>query len=230
MLSGVTVMNKEAQLWNEYLILREEIKTADTLNYQILGIVVGAVAVILVAGFGQANLLIRSLVFLCTYVVTVPGYRLLRGNRSRIWRISTYIRVFLEPEPELQHINWESRLDDQRSRAGSETDGLSFSSLVGRNEWFIITLMNTVAALAAIVALSQNAWLSHQKWIASGQAYTPVELITSVVLIVGVLVFNWHRYNRSIHQEKELRRLGPVEKSYYNSWLAIKNNPRTASS
>ena len=44
-------MDKENQLLHEYESLRSEIRTADSLNYQIIGIVVGAVAVLLTTGF-----------------------------------------------------------------------------------------------------------------------------------------------------------------------------------
>ena len=86
-------MDKDTQLWNEYESLRDEIRSADSLNYQITGIVVAAVATLLTTGFTQADATIRLFVFLCAYIVTIPGYRLLQGNRRRTWRISTYLRA-----------------------------------------------------------------------------------------------------------------------------------------
>ena len=71
----VQMQNKEDQLWKEYAMLREEIKSADTLKYQIMGIAVGAVGAILVASFNQSNFLVRSLVALCAYIITIPAYR-----------------------------------------------------------------------------------------------------------------------------------------------------------
>lgn len=91
-------MDKQTQIWNEHQHLQDEIRAADSLNYQILGIVVGAVAAILTAGFSKVDSGLRFFIFLCVYVVTIPGYRLLQGNRRRIWRINTYIRTFIEPE------------------------------------------------------------------------------------------------------------------------------------
>jgi hypothetical protein len=52
-------MSKEDQFWKEYSILRDEMKQADVLKYQITGVIVAAVAAILVAGFNQSNLLVK---------------------------------------------------------------------------------------------------------------------------------------------------------------------------
>jgi hypothetical protein len=106
-------MDKEQQLWNEYAVLRDEIKSADTIKYQIMGFVVAAAAAILVKGFDQANLFARSFIVMCVYIVTFPGYRLLLANQRRTWRNSTYMCVFIEPK--LDYINWESRLSKIRS-------------------------------------------------------------------------------------------------------------------
>lgn len=74
-------MDKETLLWNQYNVLRDEIRGADSLNYQIMEVVVGACAAILVAGFNQANPLLRCFISLCIFVVTYPGYQLLYSNR-----------------------------------------------------------------------------------------------------------------------------------------------------
>ncbi|MFM9088143.1 MAG: hypothetical protein ACKOPT_08380, partial [Cyanobium sp.] len=67
------VMEKENQIWNEYHSLREEIRVADSLNCQIMGIIIGAVALILATGVGQAKPSARVMAFLCSYVITYPG-------------------------------------------------------------------------------------------------------------------------------------------------------------
>jgi len=71
-------MDKQSQLWNEYQHLRDETRGADSLNYQIMGIVVGAVAAILTTGVSQEEPVARLLVLLGCYVVTIPSYRLLQ--------------------------------------------------------------------------------------------------------------------------------------------------------
>ena len=87
----------EEQILKQYEGLRAEIRQTNSLNYQILGIVVAATAVLLTADVAQADALTKTGIFLTVYVVTIPSYRMLQGNRKHIWRISTYIRAFLEP-------------------------------------------------------------------------------------------------------------------------------------
>jgi hypothetical protein len=208
-------MDKEAQLLKEYQNLRDEIRGADSLNYQILGIVVGAVAAILTTGFSQSDPSVRFLIFLCVYVVTIPGYRLLQGNRRRTWRISTYMRIFLEPE--LEFTKWETRLDNQRKKASTETTRQFFSSLVGTNEWFIISMMNLIAGLTSLFygLLQMNITIFN----------IPIEYerISGAVLIIILNV--WLLISTS-KQEKELRRLGKVEQSYLNSWVELKKSEK----
>lgn len=91
-------MDETTQLWNAYSDLRSEIKAADSLNYQILGIMVAAVTALLAAGFKDIHHLNGLLIITCVYAITSPAYALLRGNRRRIWRISTYLRIFVEPK------------------------------------------------------------------------------------------------------------------------------------
>jgi len=125
-------MDKQTQLWNEYQSLRTEMTQADTLNYQTMGGVIAVSGAILTAGFNQVDPSLRLFIFLCIYSITIPGYRLLQGNRRRIWRISTYIRTFLEPN--FEFIKWESRLDLSRELKKIKNEKQSSSSLVDENE------------------------------------------------------------------------------------------------
>jgi len=199
------MIDKETQLWREYESLRSEIRGADSLNYQIMGIVVGAVAALLTTGFKEAEPIIRLLVFLCVYVVTIPGYRLLQGNRRRTWRISTYIRTFLEPQ--LEFAKWETRLDSQRRRAGEDSTRQYFSSLVGTNEWFIISVMNILAALAAVF---------------SGLLQINTDLSVKAGGVVGIAILNLWLLLVTSRQEKDLRPLGRVEQGFLKSWIEIR--------
>lgn len=194
-------MEKEIQIWNEYHGLREEIRLADSLNYQIMGIIIGAVALILTTGVGQAKPSASVVAFLCSYVVTYPGYRLLQGNRRRIWRISTYMRTFLEPN--LASVKWETRLSKQ-SKISTQPQGLS--TLVGQNEWFIITLLNIVAGFAAMVYILIK--LKYDPWIKVFSSLLVI-LLNSIVVI------------KTSRDEKALRRLGKVEDEFIKSWRLV---------
>src|SRR6478736_3333078 len=94
----------------EYNSLRAEIQAADSLNYQIKFITIGAVGAILSTASTQP---IVTALFMCVlaYVVIFLSYGLLCGNRRRIWRMATYLEVFLEPE--LGGDGWEIRVQAQ---------------------------------------------------------------------------------------------------------------------
>ncbi|MFN5854382.1 MAG: hypothetical protein ACK456_00545 [Pseudanabaenaceae cyanobacterium] len=205
-------MDKQTQLWNEYQSLRSEMTQADTLNYQTMGGLIAVSGGILTAGFNQVNPSLKLFVFLCVYSVTIPGYRLLQGNRRRIWRISTYIRTFLEPN--FEFIQWETRLEKSR-RLKTTSQRQSLSSLVGTNEWFIITLLDMIAGLGAIIALIQIYSASQNQWCIVG--------IVAIVLLNILWLFN------TLNQEAKLRRLGTVEQNFLDSWqvLAESNLPKT---
>lgn len=198
-------MEKENQIWDEYHSLREEIRVADSLNCQIMGIIIGAVALILTTGVAQAKPSARVIAFLCTYVVTYPGYRLLQGNRRRVWRISTYMRTFLEPN--LGFVKWETRLNKQREISTQPRREHDFSTLISQNEWFIITLLNIVAGAAAIIYIPKL-------------EYGLMEKILPSLAIVGLNLYLWIETSR---QEKKLRRLGDIEKEFIKSWEFIKS-------
>ena len=54
------MMESQAQLWNQYQNLREEIRGADSLNYQIMGIIVGAVAALLTTAIKEGDSLVSQ--------------------------------------------------------------------------------------------------------------------------------------------------------------------------
>jgi hypothetical protein len=208
-------MDKNTQLWNEYQSLRNESSQADSLNYQTISIIVGASGVVLTAAINQSDLFLRALIFMSVHIFTIPGYRLLRGNRIRIWRISTYMRVFLEPH--LDFIKWETRLDVSRKyRLSNQSQSSnqrrsSLSSLVGNNEWFIVTLINTTAGIAAIsslIILSKN----------NASNYWSSFFFVLFYLVVYLI----HTCN-TVREWKELERLGKVEKTFLSNWEQVRD-------
>ena len=200
-------MDKEVQIWNEYQSLRSEITHADSLNYQTISIIVGAAGVILTAGLNQSDPVLRSLIFMCIYVVTIPGYRLLQGNRRRIWRISTYIRTFLEPN--LEFIKWETRLDESRKKPTGENVRQALSSLIGINEWFIITMIYLIAGAATIFSLVS---------LVGDNPFSQWRIIS----IASVVIFNIWLVIVTARKERDLRRLGKVEQDFLNFWSELR--------
>jgi hypothetical protein len=197
-------MDKQTQFVTQYQDLRDDIKQTNIINNQTIGIV-------MTAGITQDNSVIRLSIFFIVYAITIPGYRFLRGNRRHIWRVSTYIRVFLEPK--LEEMQWETRLDLQRKLSlENKNHRFTGSSFVNTNEWFIIFLLNTIAALAAIFL---------------GIATMPILLEGKIMGIIIIILGNILLFILTNFQEKNLRRGGKIEENYYLSWLKVKEAQST---
>lgn len=199
-------MDELTQLNNEYQRLRDEIMQADSRNYQMLGVIIAAAAALLAAAFSRGGEK-PSLIALLVYAVTIPGYRMLYVNRKRIWRISTYMRVFLESR--LQYTQWETRLSEQREKASPDRRN-DFSTFALKTEWLTVSLINFVAALCAAWAM-----LDYE-----GVARLILPILGLPTLICGnVCLWKW------THDSKvELERLGKVEKGFLESWEALKKS------
>lgn len=199
---------KGEQLWNQYKVLWDTMQQANSLNYQVLGIVAAATAAILTTGFANIDKLdpdTIAFIFAAVYIVTIPSYRLLQGNRRNIWRISTYLRVFLEPQ--LDYAKWETHVSIQRHLHGKRRSWW-FSSLVTTNEWFIIFLMNSAAAMAIIFL---------------GLGRMQISPTAQIVGIATVIMGNLFLSVITWIQEKNLRRGGKVEDNFYQSWVQVRD-------
>jgi hypothetical protein len=86
-----------------------KIKDTDTLNYQIMGVMIAAIVALVNAAFGKISSDDRCWILLSVYAVTVPGRFLIEVARARIWRIASYLEIFLEPEMPL--VKWQQRLN-----------------------------------------------------------------------------------------------------------------------
>ncbi|MBL8152644.1 MAG: hypothetical protein JNM70_00550 [Anaerolineae bacterium] len=141
-------MDSDTQLWNLYQLLREEIRATDTLDYQILGIAIGASALIVATGFDQTNAFAQYLVFLCVFLVTTPAWSMIIATKVRYWRLTTYLRVFIEPN--LQQVKWETRLSQQMRLQFLEGTSKTGGTLLN-NEGLIFLVLTLGAALIAAI-------------------------------------------------------------------------------
>jgi len=204
-------MDKQTQFVTQYQDLRDDIKKTNIINNQTIALIIGAIGIVMTAGITQGNSIIRLSVFLMVYAITIPGYGFLRGNRRHIWRVSTYIRVFLEPK--LKEIQWETRLDLQRKLSlENKNHRFTGSSSINTNEWFIIFLLNTIAALAAIFL---------------GIAIMPISIEGKIAGIIIIILGNILLFVITNFQERNLRRGGKIEENYYLSWLKVKKAQST---
>jgi len=96
-------------LWNHYHQLTEEIRSLDTLNYQIIGVVVVGAASLVAAAFNRNSLEDRSWILLSIFALIIPGIRFLGSTRGRMWNLATYLEIFIEPELEI--VKWQERLN-----------------------------------------------------------------------------------------------------------------------
>lgn len=198
-------MDATEQIFNEYSDLRAELRSADSLNYQIIGIMVAGVAALLTARFNASHHLHGLFITFCVYVVTFPSCQLLCGNRRRIWRISTYLRVFLEPELERK---WETRLHEQSLIARRRhNDRSRLSSNVMRNEWLIVIILNWLAV--AVIAVRSLRLDGPSFWPDGGV------VILMRFIDVDLSCYTWR-------QEISLERDGKVQRELAISWRRIR--------
>ncbi|HQU85521.1 MAG TPA: hypothetical protein PKY59_20470 [Pyrinomonadaceae bacterium] len=215
------MQNREDQLLKEYLMLRDEIKSADTLRYQILGIMVTAVSAILVASFNQSDFIARSLIALCAYIITIPSFSLLVGNMRRTWRITTYMRVFLESKDAIEFIRWETRLSKQRANTINKKSLANFSSHIMNYEWLLVTLLNLLAAVVSIGSIV-NFFIINSQLLDVIDYRFPIKVYFLIALILATVILNLFLlfYNSARH--KSAVRDGQAEKDFYKSWAEIK--------
>ena len=107
------------------------------------------------------------------------------------------MRTFLEPN--LGFVKWETRLNKQREKSTPPGRAQESSNLISQNEWFIITLLNIVAGMVAII---YGVWKLE---------YGPIAKIASSLAIDGL---NWYLWLKTSRQEKALRGLGDIEKEF----------------
>lgn len=193
-----------------YDLLTQEIQTAENQTYQIVSVGIGAVAAILAAGFNQSNHVLRFFMFLTAYLIIIPMIRLLKGNRSRIWRIATYMQVFLEPE--LSDVKWQTHLALQRESGKS--------TFIPGSQMLVVQLGTVVVGIATLVNLFLI-WHWRLLPFVSGSAFV---LGAVLIVVTAALV----RYES--HTEIETRRGGAIEQDWLQSWreLSRKVNEKKA--
>lgn len=207
-------MDDKTELWNLYKQLKEEIIQSDTRNNLLLTIIISATGAILSLGFSQKGIE-RPWIILCGYVFLIPIYGILYGNRRNIWRISTYLRVFIEPK--LKEIKWELRLDKLGKIEKMECKQLTSGIIT--NEFKLVTALSLIILIALFVSFV------HQiLYLSKIESFTfNFEFWNSLVsLLLGVILFSVF-YKKSKKSEKDLRRTGQIEKCFYESWETIKH-------
>ena len=189
-----------------YDLLTQEIQSAENQTYQIVSIGIGALAAILAAGFNQSNHVLRFFMFLTAYLIIIPMIRLLKGNRSRIWRIATYMQVFLEPA--LSGIKWQTHLAQQRESGKS--------TFIPGSQMLIVQLGTAVVGIATLANLFLIWHWKLLQFVPRGAFVSGATLAGAMLIFVtGAL---WRYESRT---EIETRRGGAIEQGWLKSWIEL---------
>jgi hypothetical protein len=196
-------VDKSTQAWNLYNILTDEIRSADAESYQVVTFGVGAIVALLAAGFKTA-VEGRLPLFAASYVVIFYGMRLLGSNRRRIWRISTYARVFLEPE--LEKVQWQTHLAMHGEMSRERKSGLH-SSRVFTNQLLMFGVASVVVAVLLSITVAQLVgWPAINKFVAQ---------IVLAFPGVGMPIY-------AMYLDRKMRRGGDVETKFLSGWKDVR--------
>jgi hypothetical protein len=202
-------MESNGELLKVYELLTQEIQTAEAQTYQLVSIGAGAVAAILAAGFNQQDDVLRLFMFLTPYLIIFPVIRLLSGNRSRIWRIATYMQVYLESE--LPSVKWQTHLAALAMKRRPSTFIIPSQMLVLRFATLAVALA-IFGNLCKIEHWNPASFIPHSgsfKW-------TALAVAVAVVLINIQIV----RYQTKV--ERDLRRDGAKHREWLRGWEELR--------
>lgn len=195
-------MDEKQLLWDHYVQLSQEITAADTLNYQIIGVVVAAVVALFGAAFGKSSIEDRCWILMTVYAVTVPGRFLLEVARRRIWRVASYLEVFIEPE--LQPVKWQQRLNAKPTSRRLRTN-------VIQTEFWLISGLDLVAGSVVIATVSD---------LHDGRG---------IAFFSGAVTLMVHALFRAIFATRRFGREGIVHQKNRDDWQALKEQEINAS-
>lgn len=204
-------MVNQDRLMQLFTHLRTDIASVDSRNNQFLTLIVTATGIILTIGFNQGNPE-RPWIFLCVYVFLIPAYNILYGNRRHVWRISTYLRVFVEPN--LAEVKWETRLDQLR-KITKEIKYPKLSSGISFNEYRLVSGLSLIIFLALLV--NYILIVPYNKI----YLWDYRNIYSLLPVIIGFILFLWF-YFKGNKITNDLQRNGLVEQLFYESWLRIK--------
>jgi membrane associated rhomboid family serine protease len=191
-----------------YDLLTQELRDAENQIYQIVNVGSGAVAAILAAGFNQSNHVLRLFMFLTSYLIIIPMIRLIKGNRARIWRITTYMRTHLEPG--LPGIKWQTDLALSRTQNWK-------SSFITPSQILVVQLATVVAGTAALINLCLVANWTIKSLIPFSLRFNIAAAAAIAAFVTGnVLLLIYER-----RTEQQTRRGGAIEQDYLQSWEAL---------
>lgn len=222
--------------------LRAEINRADVANYQIIGSVVAASVVIF--GFSlqrfvninsnitnNSNAIVTELynfplIMLFPYLIffiTFPANSIMIQSQRSVWRLTTYIRVFIEPY--LKNVSWEAHLahhDDIQKN--SNIGFINSKRLVFRDTFrWLESAAWIFALLLAIMVLSSD-FLNNVNSSNNETLLVGILLIIASSIIVYPIYFYQYYIRRGVASRTDLDRNGKVERNSLVGWILVKVN------
>jgi hypothetical protein len=191
-----------------YELLTQEIQSAEAQTYQIVSIGGGAIAAILAAAFNQRDPYLRLFMSLTAYLVILPMLYLLAGNRSRIWRIASYMRTFLEPE--LSAIKWQTHLSHPAAEGKS--------SFIRESQMLVILIATSVVGLVSFVNFCLVIGWTPASF-EPGSPFSWRAIAVAVIALILNIAFLWSE----ILLKRNLRRGGDNENDWLKSWKALQD-------
>lgn len=201
-------MDRAAERLKLYELLTQEIQSAETQTYQVVSVGAGAIAAILAAGFNQRDHILRVFMFLTSYLIIFPMVRLLAGNRSRIWRIATYMRTYLEPG--LPGMQWQTHLAHAAALTRSST-------FIPGSQMLVVQLATAVVGVVTFLNLCMVAKWTVASFVPGSVAFSHVAAIRACFAALANGGILWYE----ISIERQLHRGGPAEQNWLQSWEAL---------
>lgn len=186
-MSDPTPQLKSEELRFEYDQLRHEILLNDQLILQILGTTVAfvaAIAAVTWSGPTTSNL-VRALLFLLAEAISILGFAQSINRAETTLRIASYLRTFVEPQ--LNHLRWETRLDEFWKPPDKRYPFLFVDQLVPH----VIMIIATSASTCIYLYLGRD----------DVPAYPNLPITASAGLLIGTGLYLWYaldRYKKTI--------------------------------
>jgi hypothetical protein len=200
-MSTVIKDSDKTVLISHYNILHTEINKAGDANHVLLYWMAGLVGGVIAFGLSNPG---NIWIFVVGFIITTFGHSVIVINRRCIWRIASYISVFVEPY--LDYIKWEQRLNDSEKK-GNKAD---LTSWIIDHEFMYVNVLNLILCISFLINLY----------------YQPQYCCFAVMLPVSILLFSSF-FIYSLVMNRLLQRNNSIHNKYLNHWKKLKEQEET---
>lgn len=186
-------------LHQHYESLRNEIHIASSENLRLMMWMAGICGAVMY--FCITKQFYPGLVIV--FVISWVGLRVCNGNRKRIWRIASYLEIFLEPRLEKHGVCWETHLHSLTNPGAS---GPGYSSGIVRTEFWWFNILN-------LLALGAMLFVMDEEYTQTGCdcAFINVWFFSAILLMITFLLY-------SIDNQWRVTRHGKVHRQMRQAW------------